>query len=241
MPLSRVVLLVAAAPTAQKASLAEALQIGAERALKSRPIDASGSRVLFPLPEPAEAGSDYDRILREGLSNGVKLGGFDAVVELNAPDPGALPDLVRSFAEIRASAGALIDPARTAAVAGTDVVIVEGTGPVHLVYGMRRKAGTSHQDFSRYWEQQHTTVAKFTPGLAGYRQLHADPELSKAAAGAAGVDLSDVDGVALEWFATLADFCSAVGAPVDFKARAKSSEVQFNDLQRATAIVVASH
>jgi EthD domain len=241
MPLSRVVLLVAAGPTVQTAPLAEALQAGAERALKSGRIDAGGSRVLFPLPESADAGRDYGRILREGLSNGVKLGGFDAVVELNAPDPSALPDLVSSLEEIRASVRAFIDPARTAAVAGTDIVIVEGRGPVHLVYGMRRKAGTSHQDFSRYWEQQHTTVAKFTPGLAGYRQLHADPELSKAAAGAAGVDLYDVDGVALEWFASLPDFCSAVGAPVDFKERAKSSEGQFNDIQRATAIVVADN
>jgi hypothetical protein len=231
---------VAAGSTVQPARLAEALQVGAERALKSGPVDACGSRVLLPLSDD-HAGGDYGRIVREGLSNGVKLGGFDAVVELNAPTPTALPDLVGCLREIRASAGALIDPGRTAAVAGTDIVIVEGTGPVHLVYGMRRKAGTSHQDFSRYWEQQHTTVAKFTPGLAGYRQLHADPELSKAAAAAAGVDLYDVDGIALEWFATLADFCSAVGAPVDFKERAKSSEGQFNDIQRATAIVVASN
>jgi len=233
--LSRVVLLVTAAAMAPTAELEEALRVGAERALPS----GGASRVLFPLPEPEDSGSDFSRILRDGLSNGVKLGGFDAVVELNAPEPGALPDLVGSLSEIRASAGALIDPARTAAVAGTDVVIVDGTGPVHLVYGMRRKAGTSHEDFSRYWEQQHTTVARFTPGLAGYRQLHADPALSKAAAVAAGVDLFDVDGVALEWFATLPDFCSAVGAPVDFKERAKSSEGQFNDIERATAIVVA--
>jgi hypothetical protein len=234
---------VTAAATAQTSQLSESLHVAAEQALKSARVEGSGSRVLFPISESdGEDGdsSDYGRILRDGLSNGVKLGGFDAVFELNAADRGSLPGLVSAMEEFRLSAGHLVDRAKSAAVAGTDVVVVEGKGPVHLVYGMRRKADTSHEEFSRFWEQQHTTVAKFTPGLAGYRQLHADPELSKAAADAAGVDLYDVDGVALEWFAALPDFCSAVGAPVDFKERAKSSEGQFNDIERATAIVVAN-
>ena len=240
MPLSRVLLLVTAAPTVQLWQRSESLHEAASQALKAARVPEGRARVMFPI-SPAEAGNqDYERILRDGLSNGVRLGGFDAVFELNAPDPGSLPQLVAALTEFRAAAGHLVDGARTAAAAGTDVVIVEGTGPVHLVYGMRRKAGTSHDEFSRFWEQQHTTVAKFTPGLAGYRQLHADPALSKAAADAAGVARCDVDGVALEWFAALPDFCSAVGAPVDFKERAKSSEGQFNDIQRATAIVVAS-
>jgi hypothetical protein len=240
MPLSRVLLLVTAAPTVPTSQLSESLHIAAEQALKAVRIPEARARVMFPIAA-ADAGSqDYDRILRDGLSNGVRLGGFDAVFELNAPDPGSHPQLVAALGEFRAAAGHLVDGARTAAAAGTDVVIVEGTGPVHLVYGMRRKADTSHEEFSRFWEQQHTTVARFTPGLAGYRQLHADPALSKTAADAAGVGLCDVDGVALEWFPALSDFCSAVGAPVDFKERAKSSEGQFNDIQRATAIVVAS-
>jgi hypothetical protein len=239
MPLSRVLLLVTAAATAQTPQLAESLHGAAEQALKSARVEGSASRVLFPISEVDAGSDDYSRILRDGLSNGVKLGGFDAVFELNAPDRASLPALVSALVEFRTVAGHLVDSARTAAAAGTDVVVVDGTGPVHLVYGMRAKAGTSHEEFSRFWEQQHTTVARFTPGLAGYRQLHADPELSKAAAAAAGVGLSDVDGVAIEWFATLPDFCSAVGAPVDFKERAKSSEGQFNDIDRATAIVVA--
>jgi hypothetical protein len=240
MPLSRVVLLVTAAATARTSQLSESLHVAAEQALKSARIEGSDSRVLFPISQSDGDSGDYGRILRDGLSNGVKLSGFDAVFELNAADRGSLPGLVSAMEEFRLSAGHLVDRAKSAAVAGTDVVIVEGNGPVHLVYGMRRKADTSHEEFSRFWEQQHTTVAKFTPGLAGYRQLHADPELSKAAASAAGVDLHDVDGVALEWFAALPDFCSAVGAPVDFKERAKSSEGQFNDIERATAIVVAN-
>jgi hypothetical protein len=239
MPLSRVLLLVTAAPAAQRPELSESFRLAAKQALKSARVEAGSSRVLFPISDSEANSDDYTRVLSDGLSNGVHLGGFDAVFELNAPDRASLPALVKAMEEFRATAGHLVASAKTAAVAGTDVVVVDGSGPVHLVYGMRRKADTSHEEFSRFWEKQHTAVARFTPGLAGYRQLHADPELSKAAAEAAGVGLHDVDGVAIEWFANLPDFCSAVGAPVDFKERAKSSEGQFNDIERATAIVVA--
>src|SRR4051794_27819971 len=146
MPLSRVLLLVTAVPAAQTAALSESLHGAAEQALKSARIEGSRSRVLFPITESDANSDDYSRILRDGLSNGVKLGGFDAVFELNAPDRGSLPGLVSAMQEFGAVAGHLVDSARTAAVAGTDVVVVEGTGPVHLVYGMRAKAGTSHEE-----------------------------------------------------------------------------------------------
>jgi len=247
MPLNRVLLLVTARDRAQAALLVEPLQAGAERALKALHVEGVESRVLVPLTVANTAGDAYGRILDEGLSNGVHLGGFDAAVELTIPGRRRLPGLVDCLEETRQCAGYAIDHSRSAAVAGTDVVIVDGEGPVRMVYGMRRKSGTSHAEFCRYWEKRHTTVTRITPGLAGYRQLHGDPDASRRAAEAAGVGLHDIDGVALHWYRSLHDFASVVAlvgplvpnadAPVSFREEALSSERRFSDLSRATAIV----
>ncbi len=97
----------------------------------------------------------------------------------------------------------------------------------------------SHDVFSRYWREQHSQIGKVTPGLAGYRQLHADVDRSSALAEAVGVEIHDIDGVALEWFRDMAAFLAAVGSPPSHAEAAKSSEDNFNDISRATAIVVA--
>jgi hypothetical protein len=247
MPLNRVLLLVTARDRAKASQLIEPLRVGADRAVKALQADGAESRVLFPIAASENDASDYARILEEGLGNGVLLGGFDAAVELTAPVKRPLSALLGCLEEIREAAGYLIDQARSAALAGTDVMILKGNGPVRLVYGMRRRAGTTHRDFCRFWEKHYTSVTRFTPGLAGYCQLHGDPEASEKAARAAGVDLHDIDGVALHWYRSLEDFESAValvgplvphaGAPVPFKEQALEAERQFSDLGRAIAIV----
>lgn len=130
-----------------------------------------------------------------------------------------------------------MDAHQSQIVIGRDLVIVDGGGPVQLVYAMRRAEGTEHQEFSRFWAEQHTKIATSTPGLAGYRQLHADLALSAKAAAVAGFAASEIDGVALEWFPSLDAFAGAVGGPAEFRTRAKASETQFNDLRGARAIV----
>jgi hypothetical protein len=247
MRLNRVLLLVTARDRQQTSQLGEPLWNAAERALEALHLEGSESRVLVRLPAAAAASDEYGRILREGLSNGVQLGGFDAAVELTLPGQGRLSGLADCLEEFRQSAGDFIDHSRSAAVGGTDVVIVDGEGPVRLVYGMRRKSGTSHPEFCRYWKRQHTSVTRITPGVAGYRQLHGDPDASKRAAEAAGVRLHDIDGVALHWYRSVYDFTSVVAlvgplvpradAPVPFREQALLSERQFSDLSRAMAIV----
>ncbi len=249
MPLNRVLLLVTASDRTQAVQLIEPLRVGAERALKALHLDGGESRVLFPIAASEGDGTEYGRVLEDGLGNGVKLGGFDAAVELSVPAAQPLSALIGPLEEVRDSAGHAVDAARSAAVAGTDVVKLEGTGSTRLIYGMRRKGGTSHAEFSRYWNKRYTTVARFTPGLVGYRQLHADPGESQRAAGAAGVALHDVDGIALLWYRSLHDLASAAtlvgplvpsaGAPVSFREQALATERQFHDLERATAIAAA--
>jgi hypothetical protein len=240
-------LLLTARDRATASQLIEPLRIGADRAAKALQTDGVEARVLFPIAGSENDASDYGRILDEGLGNGVALGGFDAAVELTVPVKRPLSALLGCLEEIREAAGYVIDPARSAALAGTDVMILKGKGPVRLVYGMRRRAGTTHRDFCRFWEKHYTNVTRFTPGLAGYCQLHGDLEASEKAAGAAGVDLHDIDGAALHWYRSLEDFESAVALvgplvpharePVPFQERALEAERRFSDLERATAIV----
>jgi hypothetical protein len=249
MPVNRVLLLVTARDRAQAGQMAEPLRVGAERALKALNVDGAESHVLMPIVGSQGPPSEHGRVVPDGLSNGVKLGGFDAAVEVTVPAGQALSALVGCLEEVRESAGHVLDLARSAAVAGTDVVILEGDAPIRLVYGMKRKPGTTHRDFCRYWETRYTSVTRFTPGLVGYYQLHADPHASRRAARAAGVGRHDLDGVALLWYRSLDDFAAATalvgplvphaGSPVPFKDRAVAEERRFSDLNQVTAIVAA--
>jgi hypothetical protein len=250
MRLSRVLLLITGRQGVATSELADALHVGALRALQALPIDGGDSRVLFPIHEPDQGASEYNEFLEDGFGNGVRLAPVDAVLQVTAPGRAALPALISCLVEVRRCAGHVMDSALSAAVAGTDVMIVDGTGPVELVYGMRRRPNTSHQAFCRYWKEDYTGVARFAPGLAGYDQLHANPEASKSAAAAAGVAIHDIDGVALQWFRSLQDFSSVVrlrgplvpstGKPISYKEQATLSERQFSDMQRTTAAVVAN-
>ena len=102
---------------------------------------------------------------------------------------------------------------------------------------MGRVRGTTHAAFCEFWAQQHTKIATTTPGLSGYRQLHASLEHSRVAAEVAGLPVSEINGVALEWFRAMDGFVSAVGGPAEFTSAAKASEEQFNNLNGATSIV----
>jgi hypothetical protein len=178
----------------------------------------------------------YDAVLEHGLSNGVRLGGFDVALSVTVSDEmgPALLDAVDGETD---RLGDALDATRSAVAVGPDHSILDGHGAVQLFYCMRRLPRVSHDEFSRYWLEQHSKVGVVTPGLASYHQLHADPESTARAAKLAGFGISDVDGVALEWFPDMAGFITAVGSPPSHASTAKSSESNFNDIDRATAIV----
>ena len=129
MPLNRVLLLVTARDRARAAQMAEPLRVGAERALKALNIDGAESHVLMPIAGSQGPSGEHGRVVPDSLSNGVKLGGFDAAVEVTVAAGQPLSALVGCLEEVRESAGHVLDLARSAAVAGTDVVILEGDAP----------------------------------------------------------------------------------------------------------------
>ncbi len=190
-----------------------------------------------PSPWLAEDAT-YDEVLTRGLSNGVILGGFDVAVSLTSSRLGPAAEIaVEALAGLDDRLGDALDAERSAVAIGTAHPIMEGHGPIQLFYGMRCKEGVTHDAFSDYWLQQHSKVGVVTPGLAGYLQLHVDPDPSTKATEAAGLGVEVLDGVALEWFADMAAFVSAVGSKPSHGAAAKASEDNFNDISRATAIM----
>jgi hypothetical protein len=192
-----------------------------------------------PSPWLAEDAT-YDGVLTRGLSNGVILGGFDVALSVTtAPEMGpetAVDVLADAVDGLPGRLGDALDPERSAVAIGTAHPIMDGHSPIQLFYGMRRKAGVTHQEFSDYWLQQHSKVGVVTPGLSGYYQLHVDPEPSERATKAAGFGIDVLDGIALEWFTDMASFVNATGQPVHGQ-KAKASEDNFNDISRATAIM----
>jgi hypothetical protein len=237
--LSRLVLGVVLREPMATAPLEQLLRDEARTALGAVELPDAVARVALPVAG-SPAGSPetaYDEVLASGLSNGVLLGGLDAVVELAVPSSHGASRVVTGFAGIGDRLKATVDADASMAVVGTDFVIVDGDAPIQLFYFMRRNPSLTLQGFTETWRDQHTKVARFTPGLAGYRQLHADAALSADAARSAGVGRADVDGVAQEWFDTIDAFLSATGAPAEFREQAKASESRFNDLQKVTAVL----
>jgi EthD domain len=238
MERNRVLLLLAAPGDVITPQLHDALVHEARGALARMTVSDAACRVAARVPSSgATPPPAYDLILERGLANGVKLGGFSAVIEVSCPAPGGLDELARSVDGIATRLGSLIECERSSAVVGTDLVILDGGGPVQLFYCMRRAPETTHEAFCEFWAQQHTKIATTTPGLSGYRQLHANLQHSRVAAESAGLPVSEINGVALEWFRAMDGFVSAVGGPAEFTTAAKASEEQFNNLNGATSIV----
>ena len=133
----------------------------------------------------------------------------------------------------------LVDVEYCTAVVGDVFVVLDGAAPVQLVYCMRRRDTATHEQFATEW-LQHRQIARHTPGLVGYRQLHCDLVRSAALTERLGLCTDAIDGVALEWFADIAAFATAAGADESFAGKAKSSEACFNDIERVTAILTYS-
>jgi hypothetical protein len=239
VPCSRLVLGLVLREPAGPARLGNHLQDEALAALDVVGLDEAVARVAMPIPgsPPETQRTGYDEVLVSGLSNGVLLGGIDAILELAAPANHDAALLTPGFGGLAERLGDLVDADASVAVVGTDFVVLDGDAPIQLFYFMRRNRALTVEQFTETWRDQHTRIARFTPGLAGYRQLHASAALSAEAARAAGVGQCDVDGVALEWFSDFEAFLSATGAAPEFREQAKASESRFNDLERATAVL----
>ncbi len=150
------------------------------------------------LPERLDLGPEGRLLVREGEVEdeaGVIRRGDPALyglaVEMQGEQAGALVSATAGLAE---RMGEAVDPARSLAVAGSDHVVLAGSGPAVLVYALRRLPTMSLEAFHDYWLSVHADFGRRALAGQGYRQLHADPELSAEVAKSAGVAGHDLDG-----------------------------------------------
>ena len=155
---------------------------------------------------------------------------FDAVFELSSDD-----DLDRLISAVQGVGKAVEQwtvPERSAAIAGTEHVIVPGQRPLLLVFPLRRLESLTSEQFHDYWLHKHAEVALDVPGLQGYRQFHADAAASAAAAAAAGVGISDFEGAAEGYYQDIDAFLEVMSKP-EVAADALEDEKRFIDHARS--------
>jgi hypothetical protein len=161
--------------------------------------------------------------------------GFDATLELRdaPPDPAQLIAAVDGLGE-RIASIAHVD--LSAALVGVDHQIVPcATEPVRYQYLMRRRADLTHTQYSDYYLQVHAEFGRHLGGILGYTQFHADPELSRRAASAAGVGLWAFDSIAQLHLDSLRGFTDALARMSEAERTAPSLDEE-NFVDRANSV-----
>ncbi|MBK8958256.1 MAG: EthD domain-containing protein [Proteobacteria bacterium] len=105
---------------------------------------------------------------------------------------------------------------------------------VKMIVCAVRKAGMSHQEFDRYWRNQHAAVIKsvpeFTRHVRRYVQCHlADKDTPFLAA-------SGYDGVAELWFDDVAAVNAAFTEPRYLEV-VRADELKFVDMERTVSLI----
>jgi hypothetical protein len=159
----------------------------------------------LPAGHTSRAGIGVDPSVARGALDALGSGGradfgapgYQGMVWATGPG-GSMDALIRAMGGVSDLLGDLIEPATSAAVAGTEEVFLPGDGPLLGLYGIRRRPGDSHEHFHDFWRLEHTKLSMHIPGFR-YRQLHAVGYASEQAAASAGVGVHDIDGC-VEYF-----------------------------------------
>jgi hypothetical protein len=191
---TKVLVLVAAAAGAPDDELRASLSAQARRIQDALPPGHS-SRAGIGLDPQAVRGA-LEALGSDGRAD-FGAPGYQGMVWAAGPG-GSIETLIDSVRGLAEALGDLVDPARSAALAGTEEVFLPGDGPLLGLYGIRRRPGDTYERFHDFWRLEHTKLSMYIPGFR-YRQLHAVGYASERAAESAGVGVHDVDG-AVEYF-----------------------------------------
>jgi hypothetical protein len=138
---------------------------------------------------------------------------FEVFFELGGPDI-PLPSLVSAVAGLGDRLGSTINPAQSAALVGTEHVIVPGSHPLLLVMALYRLPQWTRQQFHDFWRNDHAEeVNESVADLQGYRQFHADETATRDAAAAAGLRIDDLEGSAEGYYQDLDVFLEIMARP----------------------------
>lgn len=135
---------------------------------------------------------------------------YDATIEVTGEslDADALTALVQGAA---GRLDAVAHPDLSGVLVGRDhVVIACEPTPTRYQYGMRRRSGSTREQYLDHYVNRHARFGLVTPGIEGYVQFHVDPDASRTAAAAAGAGTWGFDSVSELHLASLDTFLTAL-------------------------------
>ena len=137
---------------------------------------------------------------------------YDAVLEVESSAEAGLQSFVDAVEGIGERLGDVVHGDLSAALIGAPQVIIP-TGPTALryLYLMRRKAGTSRDDYISYYFHNHSNFGFRTPGISGYTQFHVDQVQSAMLGRRLGFGICAVDSVSELYLDSLDDFFAKLG------------------------------
>ena len=163
---------------------------------------------------------------------------FEAVLELEGDDGAAL---VRRAAPAVAALVDLVHLDLSGVLVGTPQHIIPCETPrLRYLYLMRRKAGTTHDEYLEYYFHHHSRFGHRTPGIVGYTQFHCDLAASAAAARELGVGVHAIDSVSELHFEALAAFFAGV-ADGKLGKEAADDEERFVDRANSVSFCTVTH
>jgi EthD domain len=133
---------------------------------------------------------------------------YDATIEVIADDDAAVLDRITGLSE---RLDALVHADLSAVFAGADNVVVPGPQtPVRYQYVMRRKIGTTHEQYIDHYAKRHAEFGRITPGIEGYVQFHIDGAASEKAARVASFGVYRADSISELHLASVKAFTDAI-------------------------------
>src|ERR1035441_496270 len=154
---------------------------------------------------------------------------YDAVLEVESSAEAGLQSFVDAVEGIGERLGDVVHGDLSAALIGAPQVIIRShPTPLRYLYLMRRKAGTSREDYISYYFHSHSNFGFRTPGIAGYSQFHVDQVQSAMLGRRLGFGICAIDSVSELYLDSLEEFWDKIG---DGKlgAEAAADEARFVD------------
>jgi hypothetical protein len=165
---------------------------------------------------------------------------FDAMMEVVTEGYAALLNLIPLFDGLMTRLGDIVEPGASVALAGTEHVILPGTGPLLVLIANRRLPQFTHDGFIDYWLNYHGSFAReHTPPEVGlyYRQFHTDVEATRQLVQVSGLKIGDFDGAAECYYAN-SDGVRALMSRADVVEQATVDEKEFVDHERCVTSVL---
>jgi hypothetical protein len=156
---------------------------------------------------------------------------FDAVIQFSSTASEA-ERAIEQAVEIAGELSSTVDARGSGILVGTEHIVVPGETPFALVAALRALRSLTSEQFLWHWTHEHAKYGLRVPGLRGYRQVHADPIATRAAAHATGLAVMNFDGIAEADFTSLQDFSLVIASP-QVANDARQDEDKFIDHSRS--------